>query len=510
MIKSNKEIVKSSVFVSLITAAGLVIGFLSQVLIAFYFGTSREFDRFLVAYAFPSVFIGMAGAVFSSCLIPIVTPIKNEPDAMKKAVSTAFFLAMATSLCIAVFGFFGRSFILRATTNLSQDDLAMTITLGGMVWVIAGITILTSFISAVYQLTKSFVLPAVMFLLPTTGRILGTVIFADKFGIKALILGEMIFSFLALLVMLPIIFKYVTIPVKIDFGVSLAGDFLKAMVPVAVSMAPFTILPTIDAFWVSGLSAGSMSYIGYSTRITVALSALVINGIYMVILPYLSEDISNNNNDLFLSRLSSSIKAVLMFFIPIGFFCIFYRYQLIDILFKRGQFTQTSVNEVASVLPFYLLGLIGMGPAVLISRAYCAKREFMKFGIISAALVVMYFISAGLLSKYFSFIGIGITYLVFWLMLFIIGAVLLDKRVLSPQLVAHSLKTAFSAVLCVASSFFLTAKLTFLGTAGVVLLALASSCVLFGIFCYMLKIDQALFVMQHIYGRWHRRIAAAR
>jgi len=499
MIKGNKEIVKSSVFVSLITAGGLVIGFFSQVLIAYYFGTSREMDRFLVAYAFPSVFIGMAGAVFSSCLIPVVTPIKDEPQALKRALSTAFFFALAISLCIALFGFLGRGFILRTTTNLSKEDLELTITLGGLVWLIAGITILTSFISSVYQLTKSFVLPAVIFLLPTTGRILGTIIFANKLGIMSLILGEIVFSLLSLLVLLPIIFKYVSFPLRIEFSNSHTTSFLKAMVPVAISLTPFTILPSIDAFWASRLSEGSMSYIGYSTRIVVALGSLVVNGIYMVILPYLSEDIATDKGELFLSRLTSSIKAVLIFFIPIAIFCSFFGYELLSVLFKRGMFTNESVKSVSVLLPFYLFGLVAMGPANLISRAYCAKREFTKFGIISLALIVIYFVLAGLLSKYLSFIGIGITYLTFWLLLFIVSTALLDRKIFSAVFITHSLKVVFCSIISVAISYFAVHRLLF-GPAPVNLfLGFVIACMAFVALCNIFKVSQVVLLTRYAY-----------
>jgi putative peptidoglycan lipid II flippase len=510
VIKDNKDMVKSSVLVSLITAFSLVIGFLSQVLIAYYFGTSRDLDRFLIAYAFPSIFNGIGGAVFSSSLIPIVTPIMDSSEALKKTLSTAFFFTVVISFCIALFGFLGRAFILRVTTNLPQDDMILTVKLAGLVWLIAGVTILTSFVSSAYQLNKSFILPAMVFLLPTTGRILGTVIFANKLGIIGVILGEMVFCLLSLIVLLPIIFKYVSFPLRIEIDNPRAISFLKTMIPVSISLAPFTILPSIDAFWASGLPAGSMSYIGYSTRIVVVLSVLVVNGIYMVILPYLSEDIATDKGELFLSRVGNSIKAVLMFFVPIGAFCIFYRYQLIGMLFKRGMFTQSSVNEVASVLPFYLGGLLGMGPATLVSRAYHAKREFKKFGILSVAFIVMYFISAGVLSRYLSYKGIGIAYLAYWLLFFAISTLLLDKRIFSTEFFMHSLKAAFSAIVSVAISYFVLSKLAFLGVVTGLFLAFATTCMLFGLSCYILKIKQAVFVIQHVYSHWLGGVADVR
>ncbi|MBN2021084.1 MAG: hypothetical protein JW749_12775 [Sedimentisphaerales bacterium] len=509
MIKGNREIIKSSVFVSLITAVGLIIGFFSQVLIAYYFGTSRELDRFFVAYAFPAIFSGMAGAVFSSCLIPVVTPIKNEPEALKKAVSMAFFFALAVSSCMALFGFLGREFILKATTNLSRQDLEKTVTLGGLVWMIVGITILTSFISSVYQLTKSFCLPAVMFLLPTTGRILGTVIFANKLGIMALILGEMVFSILSLLIMLPIIFKYVSFPFRIEFGNIYTIHFIKAIIPVGISLVPFTILPSIDVFWASRLAAGSISYIGYSTRIVVALGCLVINGVYMVILPYLSEDISNNKKDEFISRLSASIQAVLIIFIPIAIFCSFFRYDFISVLFKRGEFTEESVKSVGLLLPLYLFGLVGMGPTTLISRAYCAKKQFAKFGIISIVFIVIYFVLAGILSHYFSYIGIGFAYLIYWFSLFAVSTLFLESKILSSFFFTNLLKVSLYAIVSVTLSYFIVIRLlsgcVFVG----LIVGFVGAGLTFTAMCYFFKVPQVVSLTKYAYDLSFRRIIYA-
>jgi putative peptidoglycan lipid II flippase len=501
MSKGNKEIVKSSIAVSLIAGLGLILGVLSQVLIAYYFGTSGELDRFLVAYAFPSLFIGMSGAVFSSSLIPVVTPIKDSREQLGKAIFTAFFFVLVISISTTLLGFFGRAFLLRTTTNYSQEDLDQTIRLASMVWPLLGLTLLVSFVSSVYQLSKSFIWPAVVALLPTVGKIAGTIFLAKRLGIAGLIGGEVIFCCLSFVVLLPIILRLVPGRPRIEFRNTYALQFLKTLIPVSISLAAFTILPSIDVFWASKLPAGSISYIGYSTRIVVALGSLVVGGIYVVIFPYLSEDFSNNEKDVFLSRMGTFIKAVSIFFIPMATFCTFYRYELLDALLKRGMFTAESIKGVASVLPFYLIGLVAMGPTTLVSRAYYAKKESVKFGILSLLLIMIYFVLVGVLSRYLSYVGIGVAYLIFWLLLFIVSTLFLDKGIFSSDFFSHILKVALSVFGGVAASYVVVRQLAFSFVAINLIIGFVTTCLAFGFLCYVSKIEQAISLGRYIYDR---------
>lgn len=436
MSSANSGIIRASISVSLINGVSMLLGFFSQMLIAYYFGTSVALDSFLIAYAMPSVFMGIGGAVFSSCLVPALTAFKEDTESLSVSISNTLVLAAIAAVAVSVAGGLLSGIALEASTDMSGFDMEQTKSLAVIMWVAAGVSIFAGFLSAIYQLKKSFTIPSLVWLMPTTGMMLGVIFLSGYFGIMGMALGFLGYSVLSVFFLLmggiknDIRLSSVTIR-----GVRQGLNAFSSIMPVGLSLLPFTILPAIDAYWASRLPEGGMSYLGYSTRLALALGNLVLNGIYMVILPYLSEDFNRNDDERFLSRLTGSIKAVLLFFIPAVLFIVLNRIEIVGLLFKRGAFTEASVEGVAGVLPFYMFGLLAMGPTTLVSRAYFARRRPWRFGVIGAFFIVFYAATSGLLAGAFSYKGIGIAYLAYWVLFFIAGAALLEKRILDQGMI---------------------------------------------------------------------------
>lgn len=501
MSNDTEEIVKSSILVSVITGFNLLLGFAGQVLIAYYFGTSGRVDLYFVALALPSVLIGASRAVFAPALIPVVMSVKESENKTSKIVFASFVYAIIIAVALSFIGFLSRENILLITTSYRDDSLNLTARLAAFVWLMFGSTVLVSFLNAVHRLNKYFVLPAVVSSLPVIGRIIGVVLFAKKLDIMSLIIGEAIFWLLSVIVLLPVMFKYFR-PLRLsDLRDSHTLDVLKAIFPVMISLVPFTILPTIDAFWASKLPPGSMSYLSYAGRMGVALSVAVQSGIYIVILPYLSEYQANGKHELFMSRLIGAIKAVLFFIIPMSIFGIFYREQLIEVLFKRGMFNEESAKGVASVLPFYLIGLIGMVPATLLSQAYFAKKMFYRFGFMSISFVILYFVAAGVLSSRFSYFGIGAAYIIYWFLFFIVGVVYIGDRFFSAEFVRYLANITAVSLGSSIVSYLLVMKLLPWTGLPALLSGLSISVIMFLLFCYIFRFGEVISVVRGLRNR---------
>jgi putative peptidoglycan lipid II flippase len=454
------EIIKSSAGISLISGIRMCLGIISQMAIAYYFGTTRELDIFFISYAFPSVVSGIVLALFSSSIIPELTLIHDNPEKLQQTVSTLFIYAFIIFLLIGLSGFVFSKEILALTTNLRKDDIAVAQRLSGLMWIIVGSEVLNSFFVSLYNLKKKFFVPSLFLMLPIIGMIAGTITLSRKMGVTGLVIGWLSVTFFSCIMLSRALFR--------DYGFSLkkiklldthAISCITSFFPISISLMPFTILPFIDAYWLSELPDGSMSYIGYSTRITVAIGVLIINGIYTVILPYLSENIKNDEHDLFLSSLRLSIKAVLFIVIPVVIFCFIYREPLLKVFLQRGKFDTMSLKGVTAVLPYYLIGLLAMSPSTLINRAYFAKKMFNRAGIISVILIIAYFTSAGFLSHTYSYIGIGITYAAYWFIFFLITVVLLDKTILNSDILLFTTKIFVSSFISVIFSYAVCFKI---------------------------------------------------
>ena len=401
---------RSSITITCLTMLSVGLGVINQILIAKYYGTSPTLDSYLVASAIPFAINAIAVSLFSSIVVPSLTDIKHDKEQLSVAVSNLACLALTASVILMVCGVVGRRHILELVTSLRDVDLRLASKLAGYVWIGTGIGIFTSFLTSLCYLKKEFAFPAVLGLLPTMGTIFGAVVLGPSLDIEGLVMGWAIAMALALLALLPVLRKHDFAWHKCSMKSRHVTHFVHTLWPVAAGIAPFTVLPAIDAYWVSLLPEGSMGQIGYCTKIVAAIGTIIVSGIYVAILPYLSEDMTDGDYGILCRRLHVATKYVLVVTIPSATFLLFFSKDVVSFLLERGRFGAASVTAVSSLMPFYVVALVSMTPSMILSRGYVALRQSRQLGLLGCASVALYWIMTGIFSRHFSVYGIGLAY----------------------------------------------------------------------------------------------------
>jgi len=478
------SIKKSSIIVTLITAVGMVFTVAKQVVIAKYFGTSSELDSFFVAAAVPSVLGGISIGFFSSSMIPILTPLKEQSDKISEAITSIVFFTLLVGTIVAIFGFSFKELPIMWLTAYSGEKLTYTANLAGYLWIITGIAIFTYMLTAIFNLYKHFVFPGIVNLFIPFGITIAVLLSGKRIGTESIVIGWLFASGVMVLFLISIFKK-----IKINFrGLRLNNSYTKeiffASIPIVLGGMPFTILPTIDAFWTSRLAEGSMSYIGYCTQFTIAIDTLVKNGIYTVLLPFLAENVNSDEEEIFWRRIILTIKYIYAILIPVTIYCIFFKYDIIRIIFERGAFSSQSTKYVSSLLPYYLIGgLLAMVPVTILNRAYYAKKQYIPFAIIGIVLIAFYFVLAGILSYLYGVYGIGIAYIAYWTSFLFICSKYIQVPLMNKGLFAMILKLLLASAISVLIVHIALSGVNFLirGTVGITI---------FVPFAYLLKIHK--------------------
>ncbi len=496
---------RSSLGVTSVTVLSVALGMVNQILIAKYYGTTRALDSYLVASAIPFVINGIAFSLFSSIVIPSLTDIKNDPDQLSIAVSNLTCLAIIGSIILVLFGAIGRRHILEWATDLVGEDLSLAARLASYVWIGTGLGIFTSFLTSLYYLNKEFAYPAFLGLVPTVGMILGAVVLSPSLDIEGLVIGWVIAMTLAFLTLLPVLGKHGFAWHKCSMRGPHVAQFIYALWPIAASIAPFTVLPAIDAYWVSRLPEGSMGHIGYCTKIVAAVGTLIVSGIYVVILPYLSENVMGSDYGMLSQRLQVAIKYVLMLTVPSATFLLFFGNDVVSLLFERGRFSSVSAEAVSSLLPFYVVGLLAMTPSMIVSRGYVALHRGRQFGLLGLVFVALYWIMAGSFSRHYSVHGIGLAYALYWTLFFFVAVSLLQPPVINRDTVLTVLKCAACSV--VSSAFAYSTNLQTLELPAGITLLLKSSIVvtMFVLLSVLLRIPEIGEIKARVLCLVHKR-----
>jgi putative peptidoglycan lipid II flippase len=122
------------------------------------------------------------------------------------------------------------------------------------------------------------------------------------------------------------------------------------------------------------------------------------------------------------------LRFVLLISVLVSTLIIVLRIPLLQIGFQRGAFDELATQGVAAVLPWYLLGMIAIASINLVYRLYYAVGNFKIPAAIGMIMPVVYFGLSGLLSRYWSYIGIGIAFACSWWLAFVVSTFLVDQR----------------------------------------------------------------------------------
>jgi putative peptidoglycan lipid II flippase len=412
--KWPRLILKRVSIVTFFTGLNLCASFLNQAVLAYFFGASRSMDAFLISGALPFAVLNLAIGDLSYTLIPLL--MRHDKTGEERRVSDSAFTALSLlALAVAAVGALGHRLILRLTTagSMPPQTFELAASIAPMIWVVVGLTVIGSFLTGLHHFRRSFAYPAMTLALPYLGMIAGGLLGASRFGIISVVTGWAVATLLR-----DIALYCLLVPPRVRFHWApyhpAVPRLFESTGMLGISLLPFTVLPVIDTFWASRLPIGSISYLGYCSRIIIAMAGMVVQGLCVVLFTDLSEDIANENIDRFHRKLVAAIHGIVLFIVPLATLALLLRATLVSILLERGHFLPSATLGVIRVLPFYLLGMIFMAPMTIVIRGFYALGDYVtpaKVGLLS---LLVYSAASGLLVGQYSYVGIGMAYALFW------------------------------------------------------------------------------------------------
>ena len=404
--------------VTILTALSLSCSLLNQVALAYLFGASVSVDAFLAAGALPMTVQALAIGDLTYVLVPMLMVRRDDVSKQRDLTNRLFSFLLLAGFALVLVGVLGHRVFLRLTTSsaMPRSTFELAARVAPLAWVVLGLSLINGLFTGLHHFRRSFIIPSLCQPLPYVGMIVGGLGGAHRFGIESVAVGWVLGGVLRTSTL------YMGFSGRRELRLRSAlwhpeiWEFCKSLFPMGLSLLMFAALPMVDVYWASRLPEGSISYLGYSTRIVIAMTALVVQGISVVVFPDLSESMADRRFDEFKARVSKAIKAVLLVIIPLAAVVTALRQPILAVLFQRGNFHHAATMRVARVLPWYMLGTIGMAAMNIVSRGFYALKDYWtpaKWGLISLA---SYTILSGALIKPFSYVGVGIAYAIYWIL----------------------------------------------------------------------------------------------
>jgi putative peptidoglycan lipid II flippase len=405
------NLLKPILQITFFSIIGIIFGFLAQLVIAYYFGAKFERDAFFVAAIIPtyvsSVFTGSFGIIFLPKVIDILKRKKDESLSVFLG-STFCFLAIILLLLTIGCVIFSYYVIQMIAPGYSHEQAIFTGKLLKIVVPSILFIVLGNLLGSLYQIQHKFIRPALAPIISVTCNLLLVIILSNQIGVYSLAIGSLFGSFISFFFMLPVLKDY-----SFKLGIDLKNidniSFIRSLTPLLLTGIIFRATGVIERIIASNLPQGSISYLGYTNQLLIALGTLTTNGIAISTYPALSRLWSDNNKIDFTNVFTKTIRLLLLLSIPISLSIIFFSSTFIKIIFERGAFTSANTLAVSNALIWSMGAFIFQGLGGVVAKILYISNKTIISSTIAILEIIIYFILGFILSKYYSYIGLSIS-----------------------------------------------------------------------------------------------------
>lgn len=389
---SNKRLIKSTGLIGLATFASRVLGFVRDMLIANFFGTSVFAEAFVVSFRIPNLLRDLVGeGAANAAFVPVLTeyyttrPREEFWNLARNLLYVLFVTLFVISLCGVLFapiivkliapGFIGDAHKLAVTVNLTRIMFPFIFLIGLVAY---GMGVLNSL--------NHFAVPAFGPVLLNISMISFLVYVCPKIGITGLALSVLVGGALQVISVGYVLrgkglrFANPARPARPD------GGFLhpaikriwKLLVPRLFGSAVYQLSVIVDNIfstfeWIVG--TGAPAALWYSYRLFHLPLAIFGISLATVALPRMSREAAEKNIASLKDTIDFSVRSVFLVLIPAGIGLATLGKPIIRILFERGEFTQYSTSITNNALFFYSFGLFACGGIKILVNAFFSMGD---------------------------------------------------------------------------------------------------------------------------------------
>jgi putative peptidoglycan lipid II flippase len=404
----------TSIF-SFFTLISRVLGYLRDILIAFFLGASIFADAFFVAFRLPNTFRRLfAEGTFNAAFIPSYTEakIKSNKKGKKFADDVLSLLILVLIFIVTLVEIFTPYLVYIIAPGFIENEIKfnLAVELTRITFPFLLFVSLSSFFSGILNSNNKFAAAAAAPIILNIILISSLVIsyylefnFVKQlsYGVTLAGIVQLIFLFYATLKFYKpnLVFK-LEVSSKVKF-------FFKKLLPSILSSGVTQINILIGTI-IASFETGAVSYLYYADRVYQINLAIAGIAVGTVSLPVLSKAFKNKNLKKLSNIQSKSFELSLLLSIPASFGLILASREIVNALFGYGSFSNEDVKLTADALKYFGYGVPAFALVKILSNFFFARDNTKTPFYISLAMVVINIsISVSLFSS-FGFIIIPI------------------------------------------------------------------------------------------------------
>ena len=456
-----KSLFRSFFTVSFYTFLSRVLGFIRDILIARYLGSTVMADAFFVAFRIPNFFRRvLAEGAYSAALIPVFSGVvlnpKDDHEASDFVENTTSMLLFVTVVLTIIF-FFGMPYIIQVlapgfTDNKEAYELAVHF--GKIIFPYLIFISLAAHFTSINNVHERFAAGAFAPAILNISFILSLFILTPLLPSAghALSYGVLIGGVLQFLYLYRAVLNFYRPRIRIPVLNEKLKKFFQLFLPGIIGSGVIQLNIVIGTIIASFLPVGAISHIYYADRLNQLPLAIFGIALGIVLLPNLSKAIKQSDQETTNNIQNRSLEFSLLISLPsaIGLFIL--AEPIIYILFERGAFLQEDTFYTARVLGYFALGLPAYIFIKVLVSCFFAREDTKTPLYISIVSVITNIVLSLLLIESMREMGIAlataisawINALLLYVMLFIRNNIKVDSL-----LISNSVKILISSVVLV-------------------------------------------------------------
>ena len=376
------NLVKSTGTFGFYTIISRILGYLRDIMIAIFLGTSFLADVFFVAFRIPNTFRRLfAEGTFNAAFVPTYTSKlvkgKNQSNKFANDVFNILFLILLSLTLVAQIFMPGFVSLLAPGFVENPEKIELATKLTRITFPFLMLVCLSSFFSAILNSHNKFAAASAAPIILNV--VLIVVLFLSKFLNDGLVYylsyGVSIGGLIQLIFLYKFVIKYY-LP-KFNFKIKLSKDlkfFFIKLLP-SIFSSGVTQINILVGTIIASYQASAVSYLYYADRIYQINLAIAGIAISVVILPQLSKYMALRNKNKITIIQNKALELSMFLSLPATAALFVGSNEIISGLFGYGSFSAVSVENSAKALYFFGLGLPAFALIKVFSSFFFANHD---------------------------------------------------------------------------------------------------------------------------------------
>jgi len=376
------NLIASTSTFSFYTLISRILGYVRDILIAIFLGTSVFADAFFVAFRLPNTFRRLfAEGTFNAAFIPSyageLAKNKKVADNFAKNIFSLLFIILLFLVLVAEIFMPQLIFLIAPGFYKDPEKLRLAIDLSRITFPFLFFICLASFFAAILNSYNKFAAAAAAPIILNV-ILIGSLFFSQWVNISNVLIlsyGVSLAGFLQLIVLLFFVRKNfkpsLDIKIKIDRKIKF---FFSKLLP-SIFSSGVTQINILVGTIIASFQAGAVSYLYYADRVYQINLAVAGIAVGTVMLPQLSKYVKNNNFEQISNLQNRALELCLFLSIPAATALVLASEEIVTSLFGYGSFNLESVNNTAIALTFFAFGVPAFSILKIFSNYFFARND---------------------------------------------------------------------------------------------------------------------------------------